>query len=163
VPGVSGLRALARGLSAACDHAAGWLLLALVLLNGASVFMRYVVGDSISWSEEGIRYLAVWITFLGSVAASWHDEHLDMNLFSELDWPVFQACHRCSLHLLNLAFSAVVAWQGWIYCGLNGAQTAPTTGLPMIYIYAAIALGGALLTFVHLVKAVDSALSVRRA
>jgi TRAP-type C4-dicarboxylate transport system permease small subunit len=33
----------------------------------------------------------------------------------------------------------------------------------MIYIYAAIALGGALLTFVHLVKAVDSALSVRRA
>lgn len=158
---MNAIRALAKAVSAACDHAAGWLLLVLVGLNGASVFMRYVMGDSISWSEEGIRYIAVWITFLGSVAASWHDEHLDMNLFAEFGGAAFQAFHRCLLHLLNVGFSAIVAWQGWIYCALNGAQTAPTTGLPMIYVYGAIALGGALLTFVHLVKAADAALAGR--
>jgi TRAP-type C4-dicarboxylate transport system permease small subunit len=39
---------------------------------------------------------------------------------------------------------------------LNGRQTAPTTGLPMIYIYAALAVGGALLTIVSLMKIYDS-------
>jgi TRAP-type C4-dicarboxylate transport system permease small subunit len=155
------IRTLVRLAASACDHAVGWLLLALVAINGASVFMRYVVGDSISWSEEAIRYLAIWITFLGSAAASWNDEHLDMNLFAEAGGPVFRAAQRAVLHLLNTAFAGVLAWQGWIYCVLNGMQTAPTTGLPMIYVYGAIALGGFLLVAVHLVKAADALLAVR--
>jgi TRAP-type C4-dicarboxylate transport system permease small subunit len=156
------LRNAVGKLAALCDHVAGWLLLALVVVNGASVFMRYVMNDSISWSEESIRYLAIWIAFLGSTAASWHDEHLDMNLFAEFGGAGFQSVHRFFLHLLNTAFAVVLAWQGWIYCTLNGAQTAPTSGLPMIYVYGAIALGGILLTIVHITKAADCLLSRRR-
>ena len=67
---MNAIRAFAKGLSAACDHAAGWLLAILVVLNGVSVYMRYVAVDSISWSEEAIRYIAIWITFLGSGSAA---------------------------------------------------------------------------------------------
>jgi TRAP-type C4-dicarboxylate transport system permease small subunit len=157
------LRSAVGRVAAVCDHASGWLLLALVVVNGASVFMRYVMNDSISWSEEAIRYLAIWIAFLGSTAASWHDEHLDMNLFADFGGTVFRSTHRFFLHMLNTAFAVVLAWQGWIYCTLNGAQTAPTSGLPMIYVYGAIAVGGILLTVVHLTKAADCLLSRRRA
>lgn len=159
---MNAIRAFAKGLSAACDHAAGWLLAILVVLNGVSVYMRYVAVDSISWSEEAIRYIAIWITFLGSVAASWADEHLDMNLFGEVENATFQAWHKSLLHVLNVVFCVVLTWQGLIYCQLNGAQTAPTTGLPMIWIYSSIAFGGAALTFIHLVKAADSLLSRTR-
>jgi len=155
------LRKLVGASAIACDHAVGWLLAALVLINGAGVFMRYVVGDSLSWSEEAIRYLAIWIAFLGSVAASWSDEHMDMNPFADFGGPTFQAWHQCLIHLLNTAFAVVVAWQGVVYCILNGAQTAPTSGVPMVYVYGAIAAGGALLTMIHLVKAAD-ALLVRK-
>lgn len=157
------LRNAVGKLAALCDHVTGWLLLALVVVNGASVFMRYVMNDSISWSEESIRYLAIWITFLGSTAASWHDEHLDMNLFAEFGGAIFQSVHRFFLHVLNTVFAVVLAWQGWIYCTLNGTQTAPTSGVPMIYVYGAIALGGILLTIVHVTKAADCLLSRRRA
>jgi len=53
-------------------------------------------------------------------------------------------------------FGAFVLWQGTIYCILNGRQTAPSTGMMMIYVYAALAVGGALLTIVSLMKIYDS-------
>jgi len=139
----------------AADHAAGWLLLSICLLNLAAVVMRYVFRDSISWSEEGIRYLAVWMTFLGSAAASWLDEHLDMNLFTGIAHARFQAWHQAGLQALTAAFGVVVCWQGVVYVKLNGMQTAPTTGLQMFWIYSAVWVGGLLLTLVALVKFVD--------
>jgi TRAP-type C4-dicarboxylate transport system permease small subunit len=148
----SGVRALAR----LADLVAGIALTAIVGVNLLAVFMRYVMLDSISWSEEAIRYLAVWMTFTGAAAASWLDEHMDMNMFADFGGAVFQSWHRAILHTLTAVFGAFVLWQGTIYCMHNGRQTAPTTGLPMIYIYAALAVGGALLTIVSLMKIYDS-------
>jgi TRAP-type C4-dicarboxylate transport system permease small subunit len=139
----------------ALDHAIGWLLVAAVVLNGAAVFMRYVMLDSISWSEEGIRYLAVWITFLGGVTAAWMDEHLDMDVFGDFGGPWFRKLHRSSLQALAALFGAFVTWQGAIYCLKNGMQTAPATGIRMIWVYGAIPIGGLLLLIVSLVKIYD--------
>jgi TRAP-type C4-dicarboxylate transport system permease small subunit len=139
----------------ALDHVIGWLLVCAVILNGAAVFMRYVMLDSISWSEEGIRYLAVWITFLGGVTAAWMDEHLDMDVFGDMGAPWFRKLHRSSLQALAALFGGIVAWQGTIYCLKNGMQTAPATGILMIWVYAAIPIGGLLLLIVSLVKIHD--------
>ena len=147
----SGVRAIVMAL----DHAIGWLLVVAVILNGAAVFMRYVMLDSISWSEEGIRYLAVWITFLGGVTAAWMDEHLDMDVFGDMGAPWFRKLHRSSLQGLAALFGAIVAWQGAIYCIKNGMQTAPATGMKMIWVYGAIPVGGLLLLIVSLVKIYD--------
>ena len=43
--------------------AASLLLTALVLF--ANVVLRYVFSASTSWAEELIRYLMIWITFIG--------------------------------------------------------------------------------------------------
>jgi TRAP-type C4-dicarboxylate transport system permease small subunit len=149
------VRSAVRALALALDHMIGWILIALVVLNGASVFMRYVMNDSISWSEEGIRYLACWITFLGGVSAAWMDEHLDMNLLEGFGGPLFQAAQRASLQFLAFVFGAIVAWQGTIYCIKSGMQTAPTTGLLMIFVYGSIPIGGFCLALVSLVKVYD--------
>lgn len=150
------LRDLIRTLVRAADHASGWLLLSICVLNLVAVFMRYGLRDSISWSEEAIRYLSVWMTFMGAAAASWLDEHMDMNMFADFGGALFQSWHRAVLHTLTAVFGAFVLWQGTIYCILNGRQTAPTTGMMMIYIYSALAVGGALLTIVSLMKVYDS-------
>jgi len=149
-------RAAVRNLVRLCDHAAGWLLVAIVIVNLAAVFMRYGMSNSISWSEEGIRYIAIWMTFFGATVASWYDEHLDMNMFADWGGSAFQAWHRAILHLLTAVFSGFVLWQGSIYVYLNGMQTAPTTGIRIYWVYGAIALGGLLLLLVSLAKIWDS-------
>jgi TRAP-type C4-dicarboxylate transport system permease small subunit len=144
------------------DRLSGICLIAIVALNLVAVFMRYVMLDSISWSEEGIRYVAVWMTFLGAAAASWFDEHMDMNMLAEFGGAAFQSWHRALLHALTALFAAFVLWQGVIYCKLNGMQTAPTTGIRMILVYGALALGGLLLLVISLAKIYEAVARPRR-
>ena len=39
-------------------------LIAMTLIMGIQVLSRYVLGQSLSWSEEITRYLFIWSVFL---------------------------------------------------------------------------------------------------
>ena len=67
---------------------------------------------------------------------------MDMNLFLDVKNPRFQAFHQAFLQLVIFVFCVLLIWQGTKFCMLNGMQTAPTTGMPMIYVYSAMAIGG---------------------
>ncbi len=40
------------------------MLIAMLLVEVAQIFMRRVMGASLSWAEEIVRYLFVWFGFL---------------------------------------------------------------------------------------------------
>lgn len=44
-------------------------LIAMTLIMGVQVFCRYVLGMSLSWSEELTRYIFIWCGFLASATA----------------------------------------------------------------------------------------------
>ncbi len=141
-----------RAAGVASDHVIGWLLLISVVLNVTQVFTRYVINDPLFWTEEMVRYTTVWLTFVGAAAASLYGDHMDMNLFLEVKSRRFQAFHQAFLQLVILAFCVLIIWQGTKFCILNGMQTAPATGLPMLYVYGATVVGGLLLALVTLHK-----------
>lgn len=41
------------------------LLVLMTIILGIQIIARYVFGNSLAWSEELVRYLFVWSTFLG--------------------------------------------------------------------------------------------------
>ncbi len=41
------------------------LMAAMTVLIVVQIFMRYVVQESLTWSEELARYIFVWATYLG--------------------------------------------------------------------------------------------------
>ncbi len=41
------------------------LLVVMTLIMGVQITARYAFGNSLSWSEEVVRYLFVWSTFIG--------------------------------------------------------------------------------------------------
>ncbi|MEZ5905265.1 MAG: TRAP transporter small permease [Geminicoccaceae bacterium] len=149
------LRAAVRRLVDGADMLAGLVLVAVTVLNLAAVFMRYVMLDSISWSEEMMRYGAVWVTFLAAAGVSLREEHLSLELFRHMGGPAVRRLHDVAIHLLAACFAAVVLYQGVIYCLKNGMQTSPTVGMPMVFAYGALAVGGALLLLAELAKAAD--------
>ena len=150
------LHRLGRLCGNVSDHVIGWLLLISVLLNVTQVFTRYALNDPLFWTEEMIRYTTVWLTFVGAAAASLYGEHMDMNLFLGVQSRRFQAWHQAFLHLLVLGFSLLITWEGGRFCLLNGMQTAPATGIPMLAVYGAIFLGGIMLAVVSVHKIVAS-------
>lgn len=138
------------------DHVIGWLLLASVALNVMQVFTRYVMNDPLFWTEEMVRYTTVWLTFVGAAAASLYGDHMDMNLFAEVKNPRFQAWHQACLQGIVLVFCVLIIWQGTKFCLLNGMQTAPATGLRMVWVYGATVVGGVLLAIVTVFKIVTA-------
>ncbi len=149
--------ALARSLAKVADHVVGWLLLVTVLLNVAQVFTRYVMNAPLFWTEEAIRYATIWLTFVGSAAASQYGDHMDMNLFIDSQNKTFLRFHQIFLNCLTIVFGVIVLWQGTRYCILNGMQTSPAAGIRMIWIYSATVIGAALILIVSVHKLLAAA------
>ena len=57
------------------------LLTILVLVVLVAVFFRYVLGDSLPWSEEVARYLCVWVGFVGASVALNRRVHIGVEYF----------------------------------------------------------------------------------
>jgi len=59
------------------------LMLAMTSTVLLQVFSRYVLNNSIAWSEEISRYLMIWICFLGSGIACKYGEHIGVKVIFE--------------------------------------------------------------------------------
>lgn len=151
-----GVRPAVRFILELADLISGLILIAITIINLAAVFMRYVMLDSLSWSEEVMRYASIWLTFLAAAVVSHRSEHLSLDFFRHRGSPAVQRLHQTSLHLLASVFAGVVLWQGIEYCLRNGTQTAATTGIQMIWVYGAIVIGAALMLLAELLRAWDA-------
>ena len=56
------------------------LMLAVMALQ---VFTRYVLNNSPDWTEEALRYMYVWVVFLGSSAAITDRSHVSISFLVE--------------------------------------------------------------------------------
>lgn len=56
------------------------IIIALVFIQ---VISRYIIKESLSFSEEIVRYLFVWLTFFSISLAFRHDKHIKISLLSE--------------------------------------------------------------------------------
>jgi TRAP-type C4-dicarboxylate transport system permease small subunit len=151
-----GVRPAVRFFLELADLISGLILIAITIINLAAVFMRYVMLDSLSWSEEVMRYGSIWLTFLAAAAVSHRSEHLSLDFFRHRGPPVVQRLHQTGLHLLASVFAGAVLWQGIQYCLRNGTQTAATTGIQMLWVYGAIVVGAALMLLAELLRAWDT-------
>lgn len=59
------------------------LLSVLVVAVGANVFGRFVLNQSLAWSDELSRFLFIWVIFLGAALAHLHKEHIAVNVLVE--------------------------------------------------------------------------------
>lgn len=52
----------------------------MTLIVFFNVILRYIFHSGITWSDEGSRYLFVWLVFLGAIAALKQHAHLGVDL-----------------------------------------------------------------------------------
>ena len=84
-----------------------WALAVVVFLQ---FFSRYVLNDSIGWTEEVARYLLIAVTFTGAVMAVRKSSHIAVEFFYRyLPGAWGRACSTL-VDLLGLGFYASAAW-----------------------------------------------------
>ncbi len=136
------------------------LFCALSLLTTAvvlfvNVVLRYLFSASTSWAEELIRYLMLWITFIGGSICVRRGAHIRMDfLLTMLPRGVATALTRL-VYLIAAGFCAALFWYGARLVGftIELHQTSPAMGVPMWIPYLAMPLGSALMTLRFLMAA----------
>jgi len=149
-------------------------ILAMVIIMGVQVFFRYVLNDSIIWTEEVCRYILIWSTFLFAGAAFQRGEMVSLELLVGRFPGLSRLIFIVPAYLASLALLAALVWYGWKFADINSFQTIPAadfiwssiTGkneevnLSIFWIYMSVPVGMAIM-FVHL--ALSLVAQVRRA
>ena len=111
-------------------------LAAMVVLVFGNVVLRYVFNSGIAVSEELSRWLFVWITFLGAVAAIKENAHLGTDmLVSRLSVRGKKVCMVIG-HVLMLYITWLFFEGSWKQMKINWDVEAPVTGASMGIFYA---------------------------
>ena len=148
---------LARLLRLAWDHLEEALLcvllVAMVVITFATVFTRYVLELPLSYVDQLVPNLFVWVTFLGASAAARRRAHLGLSMV----YDAFPPRGRAVLDVLILAGTSVfflaTAWYGWQVVRLQVENRLMNTlGYPAWMVGVAIP-AGALLFVVRSVEA----------
>ena len=130
------------------------LLTAAVVLF-VNVVLRYLFSASTSWAEELIRYLMIWITFIGGSICVRRGAHIRMDfLLTMLPRSVAAALTRL-VYLAAAGFCAALFWYSvrLVAFTVELHQTSPAMGVPMWIPYLAMPLGSALMTLRFLMAA----------
>ncbi|MDD9725395.1 TRAP transporter small permease [Roseovarius sp. SK2] len=152
---MSGLKTLMDSteklLAAACV-----LAFAVMLgLGVLTVWYRFVIQDSLSFPDELIRYLFVWLVALGTAIGLRRNIHAAIGVFVQrLPAPLMRGALVFS-SLCVIGFLAVVFYTGWHAAESAASQISPAMQIPLIWLFAAAPAGaafGILFTLEQLVK-----------
>ncbi|MEW9669540.1 TRAP transporter small permease [Ammoniphilus sp. 3BR4] len=110
-------------------------LAVMAILVFGNVILRYAFSSGITWSEEVSRFLFVWMTFLGAIAALKENKHLNVDMFvNKLPKNI-----KVVVLILGQLIMLVVLWlllEGtWKMTLMSVSSVAPATGLPLSYVY----------------------------
>ena len=116
-----------------------WSLAFIVFLQ---FFTRYVLNDSLAWTEEIARYGLMWVTFIGGAMVTRRKTHIAVELLSNLmpAGPVRQVL-LAFVDIVTLGFLALLAYFSVTITERMAFQRMTVFELPMSYVYAGVALG----------------------
>jgi TRAP-type C4-dicarboxylate transport system permease small subunit len=126
-------------------------LFAVVIL---AVFFRYVVNSSLLWGEELVRYMAIWLVFLGLSSAHRRNEHVSLKSLLGRIPGVTPSLARRFGEVITLVFCVAITWFGVQATAGNFAnhQVSPAMQIGIAWIYLAIPVGFGLLSLQSLVR-----------
>jgi len=138
------------------DRAIEWLIIgifiALVLTGGMQVFNRFVLNNSLSWSEEFQRYAHIWMVYLAIPVAYRRGMHIGMDVLKEKMSPMMQKILCYFVHGMWIALSVTIMLFTLKIMKVAARQTSSGLGISMDYAYLGLFIGSLYLLVVALRK-----------
>lgn len=127
-----------------CRYLIILIVAALTIVLIAAVVWRYGLNSAISWSEEGSKYLMVWLTFLGAPIALRNFAHINIDLLAKAMPPRIRQFLHMVVSLIVVCTMGIVFWKGVGFTQLGMRQVASSFNLSMLYMYIAVPIGAAI-------------------
>lgn len=130
------------------------VFLCFMAVSLIQVFFRYVLSNSLSWSEELARILFVWATYLGIAVVSRDKEQITVDILGGMKGKA-----ALFLHLLSVAITILILGY-FSYLTIQYMSTLVTRGMATTvlripkYVPVASLLVGSLLSIFYLLRAI---------
>ena len=133
----------------------GSMLFAITGIIFIQVIFRYILHNSLSWSEELTRYLMVWMIFLGTGYVLGQKAHSSMDMIVKKLPEKIQFISEKLNAVLLVFFSYIIIRYGFELMMLGTKQKSSALQIPMNYVYLGIPIGGVILLFYSLLTLVE--------
>lgn len=112
-----------------------------------NIILRYIFRSGFVWSEELIRYLMIWIAFIGISMATRQGKRMAVDLVLVYSSPSLRRLINIIVDLTGCVFGGLITYYGYISVSTlsRSAQVSPGLGIPMFVPYLVIPVAGALL------------------
>ena len=111
-----------------------WITLALFWLMALCVFLqfftRYVMNNSLSWTEEIAANCLVVIVFFGSAMCVRLGRHITVDLLYRYVPAGMRRALEVLVDLISIGFFAYMSWLYWRYIDVVGSERMVTIDLP---------------------------------
>jgi TRAP-type transport system small permease protein len=127
-------------------HPEDWIAMAifwsLALIVFLQFFTRYILNDSLSWTEEIARYGLMWVTFIGGIVVTRRGTHIAVELMSNMMKPgLARVALLIFIDMVKLLFLALLAYFSLTITERMDSQRMTVFDVPMSYVYAGVAIG----------------------
>ncbi len=115
-----------------------WLLGGVTFLQ---FFSRYVLNDSVAWTEEIGRYLLIWVTFFGAAIVFRRRTNIAVEVIVDM-LPRPQArIMRCIADVITLGFVILLVWFAWNLTQRMMIQRMTVIDVSMSVVYGGVLVG----------------------
>src|SRR3954451_16345629 len=127
-------------------HPEDWLAFALFWCLAFIVFLqfftRYILNDSLSWTEEIARYGLMWLAFIGGAVVTRKKSHIAVELLSNLMAPGrLRSALLALVDFVTLGFLGLLAYFSVTIVERMHSQTMTVVELPISIVYGGVGLG----------------------
>lgn len=114
------------------------VLLGMVGILMAHIICRYILNNSLTWSEELLKILLVWFGMLSVSILAIRREHVAIVIFKEHMPKTLSSILSKLTQILTVVICLIVVYVGVQYVLAAGHRPTPALRLPYGYAYAAI-------------------------
>ncbi len=134
------------------------LMLAMTVMVSAQIVFRYVFNVPLGWTEEMARFSFVWVSFFGASALMRVREHINVTVFTDNFPPRLRAACVFVANICGLICVYFFLVGGIALTTNEWRQLAPSTEIPMGYIYLVIPISASLMAIWIVLQTIESAL-----
>ena len=89
------------------------VLSGMILLAGLQIVLRNFVGAGLSWVDEALRLMVLWIAMIGAVAASREYRHISIDILSRFLPPPARLWSALIVDLFTAGVSFALCWYSY--------------------------------------------------
>jgi len=139
---VSILERLSLSLNSWIEYLLFGLGLTMTLVVAVQVFFRYVLNQSLFWSEELARFLLVWLSFLGASVAYRRKVHPGIDVLTSRIPDIPRKLCVIIVHVVSLIFFLVLIFYGCRFAYFVRLQISPALYVPKWVIFSIVPVSG---------------------